>query len=273
MPHALTRTSYGKSRIRLVQVARRGDRHELRDLTVAVAFEGDYDTSYTDGDNAHVLPTDTMKNTVYALAAREGVGEPEAFGMALGVISSTATRSWRASPSTWSITPGAASWSAIASTARRSCGAGRSIARRASSPIALARRSPPASADLRHHEVVSLGVCRIPARRVHDAAGDARSAARHGADRRRGPTASATSSSARRFARARPRCSKPSREHDSLSVQHTLYAMGQMVLDTIDAVRASRSKCRIGITCRSTSRGSACRTATRSSSRPKSRTA
>ena len=82
--HNLTGTSYGKSRIRLVQVARRGDRHDLRDLTVAVAFEGDYDTSYTDGDNREVLPTDTMKNTVYALAARDGVGEPEAFGAILG---------------------------------------------------------------------------------------------------------------------------------------------------------------------------------------------
>src|SRR5688500_5222748 len=80
----LTGTSYGKSRIRLVQVTRRGDRHDLRDLTVAVAFEGDYETSYTVGDNGDVLPTDTMKNTVYALAAREGAGEPEAFGMILG---------------------------------------------------------------------------------------------------------------------------------------------------------------------------------------------
>jgi urate oxidase len=85
MPHAaLTHTSYGKSRIRLVRVTRHGDRHELRDLTVAVAFEGRYDTSYTDGDNRDVLPTDTMKNTVYALAARDGVGEPEAFGLLLG---------------------------------------------------------------------------------------------------------------------------------------------------------------------------------------------
>jgi urate oxidase len=80
----LSETSYGKSRIRLVQVSRRGDRHDLRDLTVAVSFEGDYDTSYTDGDNRDVLPTDTMKNTVYALAARERAGEPEAFGMRLG---------------------------------------------------------------------------------------------------------------------------------------------------------------------------------------------
>ena len=80
----LTETSYGKSRIRLVRVTRHGDRHQLRDFTVAIAFEGSYDTSYTDGDNSDVLPTDTMKNTVYALAARDGVGEPEAFGALLG---------------------------------------------------------------------------------------------------------------------------------------------------------------------------------------------
>ena len=80
----LSGTSYGKSRIRLVQLSRRGDRHDIRDLTVAIAFEGQYDTSYTDGDNRDVLPTDTMKNTVYALAARDRAGEPEAFGMILG---------------------------------------------------------------------------------------------------------------------------------------------------------------------------------------------
>ena len=80
----LTHTGYGKSGIRLVQVLRRGDRHTVRDLTVAVRFEGEYDTSYTEGDNSAVFPTDTMKNTVYALAAREPVKEPEAFGMRLG---------------------------------------------------------------------------------------------------------------------------------------------------------------------------------------------
>jgi urate oxidase len=85
MPHAtLSGTSYGKSRIRLVRLTRHDDRHELSDFTVAVAFQGSYDTSYTDGDNRDVLPTDTMKNTVYALAATHGVGEPEAFGTLLG---------------------------------------------------------------------------------------------------------------------------------------------------------------------------------------------
>jgi urate oxidase len=80
----LSHSAYGKSAIRLVQVSRRGDRHGVRDLTVAIRFEGDFDTSYTEGDNREVLPTDTMKNTVYAFAARETVAEPEAFGRRLG---------------------------------------------------------------------------------------------------------------------------------------------------------------------------------------------
>jgi urate oxidase len=79
----LVHTAYGKSRVRLVQVSRHGDRHDLRDFTVAIQFEGDYDESYTAGDNSGVLPTDTMKNTVYALAASGPIDAPETFGLAL----------------------------------------------------------------------------------------------------------------------------------------------------------------------------------------------
>jgi urate oxidase len=79
----LRATAYGKSRVRLVQLTRRPDRHELCDLTVAIRFQGDYDESYTAGDNSAVLPTDTMKNTVYALAATERVRDAESFGLAL----------------------------------------------------------------------------------------------------------------------------------------------------------------------------------------------
>jgi urate oxidase len=79
----LQATAYGKSRVRLVQLTRRVDRHELCDLTIAIRFAGDYDDSYTAGDNSAVLPTDTMKNTVYALAATERVGDAESFGLRL----------------------------------------------------------------------------------------------------------------------------------------------------------------------------------------------
>ena len=60
---------YGKSAIRLVKVIREPDRHVVRDLTVAVSLEGDFGAAHTAGDNANVVATDTMKNTVYALRA------------------------------------------------------------------------------------------------------------------------------------------------------------------------------------------------------------
>lgn len=79
----LIQSAYGKSRVRLVRVDRVPGRHVVRDLSVNIRFTGRYDESYTDGDNSAVLPTDTMKNTVYALAARDGVPGPETFGLAL----------------------------------------------------------------------------------------------------------------------------------------------------------------------------------------------
>ena len=75
---------YGKESIRLVKVDKRTERHEVRDLTVDVALEGDFASSYTDGDNSLVIATDTMKNTVYALAPEHLTGPIEAFGLVLG---------------------------------------------------------------------------------------------------------------------------------------------------------------------------------------------
>jgi urate oxidase len=64
---------YGKSGIRLATVARDGERHTFTDLEIEVRLEGDFDTVHTDGDNASVLPTDTMRGTCFALA-RGGIG-------------------------------------------------------------------------------------------------------------------------------------------------------------------------------------------------------
>ncbi len=60
--------NYGKSRVRLLKVARKGERHEIQETTVKIALEGDFDEIHTVGNNSLCLPTDTMKNTVYALA-------------------------------------------------------------------------------------------------------------------------------------------------------------------------------------------------------------
>ncbi len=79
----LAENRYGKSGIRLLYRSRRGERHEVRDLTVAVALEGDFDDAHVSGDNSAVLPTDTMKNSVYAIARTHSVGAIEAFGLIL----------------------------------------------------------------------------------------------------------------------------------------------------------------------------------------------
>jgi urate oxidase len=74
---------YGKAETRLVYVARDGEEHRLTDLNVSVSLTGDLTDVHLSGDNAHVLPTDTQKNTVYAFAREHGVGEVEAFGLRL----------------------------------------------------------------------------------------------------------------------------------------------------------------------------------------------
>lgn len=74
---------YGKSGIRLVKVVREGSRHTVRDLTVAIALEGEFAAAHTDGDNALVVATDTMKNTVYAFAREHLTGAIERFGHVL----------------------------------------------------------------------------------------------------------------------------------------------------------------------------------------------
>jgi urate oxidase len=74
---------YGKAEVRLVKVARGAERHDLRDLTVAVALSGDFRAAYEAGDNRALLATDTMRNTIYALAQRHPLASIEAFGLTL----------------------------------------------------------------------------------------------------------------------------------------------------------------------------------------------
>ena len=83
MTIVLGENRYGKAETRLVRVSRDGATHTLTDLNVSVALSGDLAATHLTGDNSGVLPTDTMKNTVYAFAKEHGVGEPEEFGLRL----------------------------------------------------------------------------------------------------------------------------------------------------------------------------------------------
>jgi urate oxidase len=79
----LGENNYGKSRIRLLRVERQEGRHNIKELTLAIRFEGDFETAHTKGDNRKILPTDTMKNTVYALARQHPIETVEEFGLHL----------------------------------------------------------------------------------------------------------------------------------------------------------------------------------------------
>ena len=74
---------YGKAETHLVRVTREGDHHALRDLTVSTSLRGDFAAAHLEGDQAKVLPTDTQKNTVFALAKERGVGAAEEFALEL----------------------------------------------------------------------------------------------------------------------------------------------------------------------------------------------
>ena len=80
---AVAENKYGKSRVRLVQVKRKGGWHDLREWTVEILLQGDFDSCFVEGDNRKILPTDTMKNTVYSLARNSAAECMEEFAKEL----------------------------------------------------------------------------------------------------------------------------------------------------------------------------------------------
>jgi urate oxidase len=83
MSPELVDSHYGKSRIRLLKVARFPDHHMIHDWTVDLSMRGDFDAAFVTGDNRNILPTDSMKNTVYALAHGHAGERMEPFGRRL----------------------------------------------------------------------------------------------------------------------------------------------------------------------------------------------
>src|SRR5579862_4997518 len=82
----LAENRYGKSRVRLVRVKRHADHHELREWTIQILLQGDYESCFTAGDNSKILPTDTMKNTVYSLARNSSAESIEDFAKELATF-------------------------------------------------------------------------------------------------------------------------------------------------------------------------------------------
>jgi urate oxidase len=76
--------TYGKTRVRLTHVQRLEDRHEIKELNVDIYLEGEFQEAFTKADNSILLPTDTMKNTVYVLARKKPIASIEEFARDLG---------------------------------------------------------------------------------------------------------------------------------------------------------------------------------------------
>jgi urate oxidase len=69
----LIKNRYGKGRVRVMRIHRDGDRQEVSQLNVKAMMEGDFARTYTHGDNANTVSTDTIKNVVN-IVARENTG-------------------------------------------------------------------------------------------------------------------------------------------------------------------------------------------------------
>jgi urate oxidase len=76
----LGQNNYGKADVRLFKVFRDQARHEVKDVWVDVAMIGDFTAAHTLGNNTDLLATDTVRNTVYALAKDGLTGSIEEFG-------------------------------------------------------------------------------------------------------------------------------------------------------------------------------------------------
>ncbi len=85
----LSENHYGKSRVRLVKVVRHPTHHHLHEWSVNVYLTGDFDACFLLGDNTGLLATDTMKNTVYAVARASTAATLEDFAIELATFLST----------------------------------------------------------------------------------------------------------------------------------------------------------------------------------------
>ncbi len=79
----LAENRYGKSRVRLMKVTHHDHGQDLREWTVQVLLKGDFDAAHLLGDNSKILPTDTMKNTIYSIARNSKATAMEDFAKEL----------------------------------------------------------------------------------------------------------------------------------------------------------------------------------------------
>ena len=87
--HPLTASTHGKTRVRFSKILRpraappAAETHRFLEASVDVLLRGGADRAYTHGDNTRLVATDTLKNTVFALAKDTHFEDPPTFARAL----------------------------------------------------------------------------------------------------------------------------------------------------------------------------------------------
>ncbi|KAE8739788.1 hypothetical protein FOCC_FOCC014713 [Frankliniella occidentalis] len=81
--YELAEYGYGKNYVKILKVRRDGLRHSIREYEVNTHLQLDSREDFLQGDNKHIIATDTQKNTVYVLAKKFGIKSPEAFSLLL----------------------------------------------------------------------------------------------------------------------------------------------------------------------------------------------
>ena len=67
----------------MLRVVRRGDRHDPRDLTVSIRFDGAFEAAFRDGQAAGIVPGEALKNLVYTVARTHASSDIETFALEL----------------------------------------------------------------------------------------------------------------------------------------------------------------------------------------------
>jgi urate oxidase len=82
----LGENQYGKEETHVIRITKGGPDgavHDIKDMTVSVALAGDFAATHLVGDNSNVVPTDTQKNIVFAFAKDFPTGEIEELALRL----------------------------------------------------------------------------------------------------------------------------------------------------------------------------------------------
>ena len=116
-------SSQGESRLRMLRVVRRGDRHDARDLTVSIRFEGEFATAFLEGRSDGIIPGEILKSLVHRIVREHAGAELEVSASRFAAACSPPIVRSRVSASRSPSSRGAGWTSAASRTDRPSCSA------------------------------------------------------------------------------------------------------------------------------------------------------